>query len=159
MERVNQILEQYLCCSINYYQCDRLSLLLLTELNYNSIVYFSLQQTPLHAQYGFHPCDHPATLAAIQDFSPRTPLSSCSVYVCVFQSSWKKQRRISKSIQIDIGSQHRILQLGTVWLLFNVCVWHMFLLNWIIITWPHNKIVTRLVLVVFCSPLPPALQT
>lgn len=73
MERVNQILERYLCCSINYYQCDRLSLLLLTELNYNSIVYFSLQQIPLHA-HGFHPCDHPATLAAIQVFSPEDSL-------------------------------------------------------------------------------------
>lgn len=74
MEWVNQILEQYLCCFINYYQHDRISLLLLTELNYNSIVCFSLQQIPLHAQYGFHPCDHPATLAAIQVFSPEDSL-------------------------------------------------------------------------------------
>ena len=54
-ERVNQVLEQYLRCSINYQQDDWTSYLPLAEFAYNNTLHASTQQTPFYANYGYHP--------------------------------------------------------------------------------------------------------
>ena len=54
-ERVNQILEQYLRCTINYQQDDWTSYLLLAEFAYNNTTHASTQQTPFYSNYGHHP--------------------------------------------------------------------------------------------------------
>jgi hypothetical protein len=54
-ERVNQVLEQYLRCSINYQQDDWTSYLPLAEFVYNNTLHASTQQTPFYANYGYHP--------------------------------------------------------------------------------------------------------
>lgn len=54
-ERVNQVLEQYLRCTINYQQDDWTNLLPLAEFAYNNTVHSSTQQTPFFANYGYHP--------------------------------------------------------------------------------------------------------
>ena len=54
-ERVNQVLEQYLRCTINYQQDDWTTLLPLAEFAYNNTVHSSTQQTPFFANYGYHP--------------------------------------------------------------------------------------------------------
>ena len=54
-ERVNQILEQYLRCTINYQQDDWRSYLPLAEFAYNNPIHTSIQQIPFYANYGFHP--------------------------------------------------------------------------------------------------------
>lgn len=54
-ERVNQVLEQYLRCIINYQQDDWTTLLLMAEFAYNNMVHSSMQQTPFFANYGYHP--------------------------------------------------------------------------------------------------------
>ena len=54
-ERVNQILEQYLRCAINYQQDDWTSHLTLAEFAYNNTIHSSTGQTPFYANYGYHP--------------------------------------------------------------------------------------------------------
>lgn len=54
-ERVNQVLEQYLRCFINYQQDNWVDLLPLAEFSYNNSVHSSTGQTPFFANYGFHP--------------------------------------------------------------------------------------------------------
>ena len=54
-ERVNQILEQYLRCTINYNQDNWTQLLPLAEFAYNNSYHTSTKQTPFFANFGFHP--------------------------------------------------------------------------------------------------------
>ena len=54
-ERVNQVLEQYLRCTINYHQDNWTDLLSLAEVAYNNTIQGSTQQTPFFANYGYHP--------------------------------------------------------------------------------------------------------
>jgi len=54
MERVNQVLEQYLCCTINYQQDDWTSHLTLAEFVYNNTIHTSTCQTPFYANYRYH---------------------------------------------------------------------------------------------------------
>lgn len=54
-ERVNQVLEQFLRCSINYHQDNWVDLLPIAEFAYNNTIQESIQQTPFFANYGFHP--------------------------------------------------------------------------------------------------------
>lgn len=54
-ERVNQVLEQYLRCMINYQQDDWTTYLPLAEFAYNNSVHASTHQTPFFANYGYHP--------------------------------------------------------------------------------------------------------
>jgi hypothetical protein len=54
-ERVNQVLEQYLRCTINYLQNDWHESLALAEFSYNNSLHASTRTTPFFANYGFHP--------------------------------------------------------------------------------------------------------
>jgi hypothetical protein len=54
-ERVNQILEQYLCCTVNYQQDDCTDFLLLAEFTYNNTIHSSTKQTPFFSNYGHYP--------------------------------------------------------------------------------------------------------
>jgi hypothetical protein len=54
-ERVNQILEQYLRCTINYHQNNWVSLLPLAEFAYNNARHASTGQSPFFANTGYHP--------------------------------------------------------------------------------------------------------
>jgi hypothetical protein len=54
-ERVNQILEQYLRCTVNYQQDNWVDLLPLAEFAYNNTMHSSTKQTPFFANYGQHP--------------------------------------------------------------------------------------------------------
>ena len=53
-EQVNQILEQYLGCTINYQQDNSTSLLTLVEFAYNNNTHASTQETPFYSNYGYH---------------------------------------------------------------------------------------------------------
>jgi hypothetical protein len=52
---VNQILEQYLRCTVNYQQDDWTDLLFLAEFAYNNSLHSSTKQTPFFSNYGFYP--------------------------------------------------------------------------------------------------------
>ncbi|KID83641.1 pol polyprotein [Metarhizium guizhouense ARSEF 977] len=54
-ERLNQTLEQYLRCYINYQQDDWVTWLPTAQLAYNSSISESTKQTPAYANYGFNP--------------------------------------------------------------------------------------------------------
>jgi len=54
-ERVNQVLEQYLRCFVNYQQDDWVDLLPLAEFTYNNTVHAATKHTPFFANYGYHP--------------------------------------------------------------------------------------------------------
>lgn len=54
MEQVNQVLEQYLCCIINYQQDDWTEYLTLVEFVHNNTLHASTQQTPFFSNYGYH---------------------------------------------------------------------------------------------------------
>ena len=53
---VNQILEQYLRCSLSYQQDDWIDLLPLAEFTYNNTLHGSTGVTPFFGNYSFHPC-------------------------------------------------------------------------------------------------------
>ena len=53
-ERVNQVLEQYLRCSINYQQDNYTAYLPLAKFAYNNTLHASTQQTPFFSNYGYH---------------------------------------------------------------------------------------------------------
>jgi len=55
MERVNQILEQYLWNIINYHQNNCSDLLFVAEFSYNNMMHSTTQQTPLFTNHGLHP--------------------------------------------------------------------------------------------------------
>lgn len=54
-ERTNQILEQYLRCTINYQQDNWTELLPLAEFAYNNSVQSATNKTPFYLNCGFHP--------------------------------------------------------------------------------------------------------
>ena len=54
-ELVNQVLEQYLRCTINYQQDDWIKYLPLAEFAYNNTLHASTQQTPFFSNYRYHP--------------------------------------------------------------------------------------------------------
>jgi hypothetical protein len=54
IKRVNQILEQYLCCIINYQQDDWTDFLPLVEFAYNNTMHLSIKQTPFFSNYDHH---------------------------------------------------------------------------------------------------------
>jgi len=53
-KQVNQVLEQYLRCTINYHQDDWTSLMRLAKFAYNNM-YTSTQETLFYINYGYHP--------------------------------------------------------------------------------------------------------
>jgi hypothetical protein len=55
IERVNQVLEQYLRCTINYQQDDWTSYLPLTEFAYNNTIHALTQHTSFYTNYGQYP--------------------------------------------------------------------------------------------------------
>ena len=59
-ERVNQVLEQYLRCYINYQQTDWVDLLPLAEFAYNNSVHASSGMTPFQVVYGNDPVAVPS---------------------------------------------------------------------------------------------------
>ena len=54
-ERVNQILEQYLRCTVSYQQEDWVDFLAMAEFAYNNSIHASTKVSPFFANYGFHP--------------------------------------------------------------------------------------------------------
>jgi IS30 family transposase len=54
-ERINQVLKQYLHCTINYHQDNWMELLSLAKFAYNNTIQGSTQQIPFFANYGYHP--------------------------------------------------------------------------------------------------------
>jgi hypothetical protein len=52
---VNQVLEQYLRCTINYQQDNWTDLLPTAEFAYNNATHASTKMTPFYANYGYHP--------------------------------------------------------------------------------------------------------
>jgi transposase InsO family protein len=54
-ERVNQVLEQYLRCFINYHQDNWVDLLPVAEFAYSNTFQESIHQTSFFTNYGYHP--------------------------------------------------------------------------------------------------------
>jgi transposase InsO family protein len=54
-ERVNQVLEQYLRCFVNYHQDNWVDLLPVVEFAYNNTFQESIHQTSFFTNYGYHP--------------------------------------------------------------------------------------------------------
>ena len=61
-ERVNQILEKYLHCTINYQQDDWIDLLPLAKFACNNTLHSSTKLTPFFSKYGNHPQTDPFQL-------------------------------------------------------------------------------------------------
>jgi hypothetical protein len=55
IERVNQVVEQYLWCITNYHQDNWSNFLAMAKFAYNNIVHSLIEQTPLFANHGLHP--------------------------------------------------------------------------------------------------------
>jgi hypothetical protein len=55
IERVNQVLEHYLRCTINYHQDNWSKLLAMAKFDYNNTVHSSTQQTLFFANHGLNP--------------------------------------------------------------------------------------------------------
>jgi hypothetical protein len=117
-EHVNQVLEQYLRCTINYQQDDWKSYLPLVEFAYNNTIYASMQQTPFYTNYGHHPkldlldpskTDNPAVV----DFATRLLQLQDAMQ---FQLQEAQDRY--KTFVDESRKEHPLLQVGNkVWLL------------------------------------------
>ena len=57
-ERVNQVLEQYLCTLCAWDQKDWLELLPYAEFCYNNTVHSATKVMPVYANFGYHPIDN-----------------------------------------------------------------------------------------------------
>lgn len=57
-ERVNQSLEAYLRCNVNYYQDNWSQLLTFAEVSYNNAVHVSIGCSPFVANFGYNPKFH-----------------------------------------------------------------------------------------------------
>ena len=57
-KRVNQVLEQYLHCTLNYQQDNWVDLLPSAEFAYNNSVHSSTGHSPFYSNFGFHPRFH-----------------------------------------------------------------------------------------------------
>lgn len=109
-KQVNQITHHYICCYIvirmTGFTCCHWQNLPITSVS-------ALPSSrPLFMCNMVHPCDHPAMLGQLsRGFPLRTPISSCSIYICFLRSSWEKHWQIAKAMQIDICHQQ-----WTLWL-------------------------------------------
>jgi hypothetical protein len=130
-EHVNQVLEQYLRCTINYQQDDWTSYLPLAEFSYNNTIHASTQQTPFYANYSHHPkldlldpskADNPATV----DFATRLLQLQDAMQFQLQEAQDRYKASIDKS-----RKEHPLLQVGDkVWLLqCNIKA-----------TWPYDKL-------------------
>ena len=54
-KRVNQVVEQYLQCTVNYHQDNWVDLLPLAKFAYNNTCHSSIRHTPFFVNYGRHP--------------------------------------------------------------------------------------------------------
>ena len=92
MERVNQILEQYLRCMISYQQDDWIKFLPMAEFAYNNTLHTSTSVTPFFANYGFHP-----------RFSIAIPVGSVN-------PSAEERARLMKEVHHDLSLELSIAQ-------------------------------------------------
>ena len=79
--RVNQVLKQYLCCTINYHKDDWAELLPLAEFAYNTTIEESTQQTPFFANYGYHPKFDQFNFNKMEIQLPETLLLNCLIFI------------------------------------------------------------------------------
>ena len=65
-ERVNQILEQYLCCYVDELQDDLTRLLSSVEFTYNCAAHEETKTSPFYLKYGRHPRAGPTLIKNLQ---------------------------------------------------------------------------------------------
>ena len=70
-KRENQILEQYLCCIVNYQQDDWTNFLYLAEFVYNNTIHSSTKQTPFIFNYGHHPGADPFQIKDVESLAAK----------------------------------------------------------------------------------------
>ena len=117
-ERVNQVLKQYLRCTINYQQDNWTSLLPLAEFAYNNSTHASTQKTPFYINYGHHPkIDMLPTLRGeslmVEDFAKQMEKlhRTMKMHLEQAQSCYKEIADVKRK-------QHPSFQVGNkVWLL------------------------------------------
>ena len=117
-ERVNQVLEQYLRCSINYHQDNWVDLLPLAEFAYNNTIQDSTKQTPFFANYGHHPMFDQFKLStsknlAAEDLATRLLEIQKNMKTKLLEAQERQKRNADKS-----RKQHPPIRVGDkVWLL------------------------------------------
>ncbi|GGV51932.1 hypothetical protein GCM10010495_81700 [Kitasatospora herbaricolor] len=117
-ERVNQILKQYLRCTINYQQDDWTTLLPLAEFAYNNTVHSSTQQTPFFANYGYHPRLDTFNFSKIDNPAAEDITNRLSELHAIMKTQLKKTQKRQK-INADIyrKKQPQLNVSNKVWLL------------------------------------------
>ena len=117
-ERVNQVLKQYLQCSINYHQDNWVDLLPLAEFAYNNTIQDSTKQTSFFANYGHHPRFDQFQLStsknlAIEDLATRLLEIQKDMKIKLLEAQECQKRNADKS-----RKQHPPIRVGDkVWLL------------------------------------------
>ena len=101
-ERVNQVLEQYLRCSINYHQDNWIDLLPLAEFAYNNTIQDSTKQTPFFANYGYHPRFDQLQLStsknpAAEDLATRLLEIQKDIKIKLLEAQERQKRNADKS--------------------------------------------------------------
>ena len=117
-ERVNQVLEQYLRCSINYHQDNWVDLLPIAEFAYNNTFQESIRQTPFFANYASHPRFDSLNLSlaknpAAQDLATRLSEIHKEMKARLVEAQERQKMNADKS-----RKQHPNISVGDkVWLL------------------------------------------
>ncbi|KAH7440877.1 hypothetical protein KP509_03G015000 [Ceratopteris richardii] len=117
-EWVNQVLEQYLQCTINYHQNDWFELLPFVEFAYNNRVHTSTKHTPFFANYGQHP------RMAIQILNQNQAVRDKAQYLMDIHKELKEEIHKAQEQYKYYADQHCVqnpsYQIGDkVWLLRN----------------------------------------
>ncbi len=116
---MNQVLEQYLKCFINYHQDNWVDLLLVAEFPYNNTFQESIHQTPFFANYGYHPRFDSLNLSlaknsAVQDLVTRLLEIHKDMKARLVEAQEWQKRNADKSRKqnpnISIGDKIRLLR-------------------------------------------------
>jgi hypothetical protein len=111
-ERVNQTLEQYLRCFVNYNQDNWVKLLPLAEFAYNNSINASTGKSPFLANYGFHPRADLLNVTQ-QDFTIEYIADGIEDIKATLAEAQKKYKEYADAKRIDM-----VFEVGDqVWLL------------------------------------------
>jgi hypothetical protein len=112
-ERVNQVLEQYLRCFMNYHQDNWYELLPLAEFAYNNSLHKSINCSPFYANYGFNPRADELPVILESRLSaqslPQHIAHNFAILKTALQEAQCKYKKFAderrKDITLDIGTQ------------------------------------------------------
>lgn len=117
-KHVNQVLEQYIRCTINYQQDDCTTLLLLAKFAYNNTKHSSMQQTSFFANYNYHPRLHTFDFSKVDNLAAKDMANwLCELHAIMEAQLKKAQEQQKMNANVYRKKQPQLNMGNKVWLL------------------------------------------